>query len=636
MTEDSSKINTKLGKRKNAKLWKNSKNKKSKLLQEDTPALKSILKKESNHESGKNKLSPNQKKHDFSKIKKIKHDLQPDKTEPSLKRKNENQTESENKKIKLCELKKKARKLVRKKSDQKNFEVGKNLLKLWEELRREDCHPERKSQLLSQICELIKGRVKEFTFAHDTVRVLECVLASGTESHRSLVFEELKGDIISLSKAKYGKFCVLKMLRYGSKRQKEEIMKTFHGHVISLIRHNEAAEVVEAAFNECANSLQRFELIQEFFGADYKFFKTSNIQSLGEILEKSPETKSVIIDNIKRELMKVLEKSVVKHSIVHYILLQFMLYCDPASRSEVIESLRPVVPEILHTKDGSRVAMHCIWHGNIKDRKVIMKAMTTFVPKIAIEEHGHMVLLALFDCVDDTVALGKYIIKELVKNLLELSQNIHGKKVLIYLVNPRDPHFIHPDIISILKTGDGNVNSKKNPVVRSSELKSIISEPLIQLIVSNIPALYTDNAFCLFSAVILKHIAGDRTAAFRSIAKIAAEPYNSDNKNKHIIEVSGSNFMLKQLILNDASVLKEKDCTSTDTFSYVLANTVPSGVLKTWIECNRGAFLLVSLLETEIPEVVEKVKEELTGCKKYLAKKNYKGAEILLKLLKKV
>lgn len=37
--------------------------------------------------------------------------------------------------------------------------------------------------------------------------------------------------------------------------------------------------------------------------------------------------------------------------------------------------------------------------------------MKTFVKKIAMEEHGHMVLLALFDCVDDTTLIDKVIIK---------------------------------------------------------------------------------------------------------------------------------------------------------------------------------------------------------------------------------
>lgn len=59
-------------------------------------------------------------------------------------------------------------------------------------------------------------------------------------------------------------------------------------------------------------------------------------------------------------------RTVVKHSLIHHILHQFFLVADPESRSEIIESLNEVVPEILHTKDGSRVAMQCIWHGTPK------------------------------------------------------------------------------------------------------------------------------------------------------------------------------------------------------------------------------------------------------------------------------
>ncbi|KAG8193262.1 hypothetical protein JTE90_027006 [Oedothorax gibbosus] len=516
------------------------------------------------------------------------------------------------------------------KGQKEQFEVGKNLKRLWEELRREDCKEEKKSQLLKQACELLKGRVKEFTFAHDTVRVLECIISEGTENHRTILFEELKNEILPLITSKYGKFCVLKMLKYGNKEQKETIIKEFHGKVIQLIRHTEAAEVVEFAFNEIANATQRHELTQEFYGPTYKFFKTAEFKTLSDLFEKDPEKKDTVIKYMKEELLKVLDKSVVKHSIVHNVLWQFMQHCDPASKSEIIEALRESVPVILHTKDGSRVAMQCVWFGTLKDRKAIIKAMKTFVVKIAMEEHGHMVLLSLFDCVDDTKFLAQKIIGELKKELLQLSQNVHGKKVLIYLLNPRDSHYIHPDVINILKTGDGNETSKKDPEIRQSELKAVIAQPLLELIKENIQNQYTDNAFCLFTLVILQHTIGDKTEAFRAISELVIEPYTTDNKNTHAVEHSGSNFLFKQLIIHDKDRQKEGDV----TFSDVLINTVPKLVFKSWMECNRGAFLLVSLLETEIPSVVERIKEELAGCKTYLSKKRFKGAEILIKKLK--
>jgi len=35
-------------------------------------------------------------------------------------------------------------------------------------------------------------------------------------------------------------------------------------------------------------------------------------------------------------------------------------------RADMIEQLRERLVELLHTKEGSRVAMQCVWHGTAK------------------------------------------------------------------------------------------------------------------------------------------------------------------------------------------------------------------------------------------------------------------------------
>ncbi|KFM56588.1 hypothetical protein X975_21804, partial [Stegodyphus mimosarum] len=67
--------------------------------------------------------------------------------------------------------------------------------------------------------------------------------------------------------------------------------------------------------------------------------------------------------------------------------------------------------------------------------------------------------------------------------------------------------------------------------------------------------MYTDNAFCLFVATVLKFAVGDKSEAFKAIAELAAIPYTSETKNTHAIEHAGSSFMYKQLIIQD----KERD-----------------------------------------------------------------------------
>jgi pumilio family protein 6 len=51
--------------------------------------------------------------------------------------------------------------------------------------------------------------------AHDTVRVMECLVQYGNESEKLCVFEELKDEVVTLSQSIYARFLVRKLLEYG-------------------------------------------------------------------------------------------------------------------------------------------------------------------------------------------------------------------------------------------------------------------------------------------------------------------------------------------------------------------------------------------------------------------------------------
>lgn len=48
--------------------------------------------------------------------------------------------------------------------------------------------------------------------------------------------------------------------------------------------------------------------------------------------------------------------------------------------------------------------------------------------------------------------------QELVSSLAEVISNKHGKKVLLYLLSPRDPAHLLPEIVQLLEKGDGNAH----------------------------------------------------------------------------------------------------------------------------------------------------------------------------------
>ncbi len=57
----------------------------------------------------------------------------------------------------------------------------------------------------------------------------------------------------------------------------------------------------------------------------------------------------------------------------------------------------------------------------LQDRKVIVKSLKGLVGNVCSEEHGHLVLLALLDCVDDTV-----LVKKAVLSVSEMYSCCHG------------------------------------------------------------------------------------------------------------------------------------------------------------------------------------------------------------------
>lgn len=44
--------------------------------------------------------------------------------------------------------------------------------------------------------------------------------------------------------------------------------------------------------------------------------------------------------------------------------------------------------------------------------------------------------------------------QEILKSLHDVIQNQYGRKVMLYLLSPRDPLHFHPDVVRVLAEGD--------------------------------------------------------------------------------------------------------------------------------------------------------------------------------------
>lgn len=53
-------------------------------------------------------------------------------------------------------------------------------------------------------------------------------------------------------------------------------------------------------------------------------------------------------------------------SIIHRVFLEYINNSTNTERMEIIEQLSEHLVHMLHTKDGSKIAMECIWHSTAK------------------------------------------------------------------------------------------------------------------------------------------------------------------------------------------------------------------------------------------------------------------------------
>ena len=96
------------------------------------------------------------------------------------------------------------------------------------------------------------------------------------------------------------------------------MISSLYGHVCKLIRHAEASEVVEFAYNEYANRTQRTALVQEFYGSEFAIFKNSSSsepEGLGEVLAAHADKAKMILARMKDSLLPLLEKFVFSLSV---------------------------------------------------------------------------------------------------------------------------------------------------------------------------------------------------------------------------------------------------------------------------------------------------------------------------------
>ncbi|KAL1223697.1 Pumilio-like protein 24 [Cardamine amara subsp. amara] len=543
---------------------------------------------------------------------------------------------------------------ARKKKRKPHYSLEQELASLWEKMRRRDIGKEERSKLISEAIRKMKGKIKEIAGSHVSSRVLQTCVKYCSQAEKDAVYSELKPHFLTLATNPYAVHLLTKMLDGLSKQQLAACISSLRGHVARFLRHTVGSIVVERAY-DLGTAAQKQELLAELYSTELQLFKslTSTTEKrVVDIIAKLGLQKGAVNRHMTAIVQPILEKGIVDHSITHKLLIEYLTITDKTSAADVIQQLKgPLLVRMVHTRDGSRLAMLCIKHGSAKERKKIIKEMKNHVQRMASDQFGSMVLACIFSIVDDTKLVTKFIVRELVPALKDLVLGKNGRRPLLQLLHPNSSRYLSQDDLASLdlsvpslcsmdksetssqtKDSDGNESgeeakdeqkdtdneenvtvavSKKDPLVRRQELlvNSGLAERLIDVCTENAEEFLMSNfgkevmyevAVGGSDGILCPSLSEKLCELYEAITSVAAKPKPEEPEkiSEHILENFHSSRTIRRLVL---------DCPA---FASILFKKALSGNCRSWAQghCSK---ILSAFLETEDVQVREMAEKEL-------------------------
>ena len=490
---------------------------------------------------------------------------------------------------------------------------------------------EERKELVAELFTIITGRVKEFVFKHDSVRVIQCAVKYSSPEQKRLIARELQGEYQALAESKYAKFLIAKLV-VGDDEIRDIVVPEFFGHVKRLIRHPEASWIMDDIYRTIATKEQKAKMLREWYGPEFVIFRSAKDivvkAELSEILKESPEKRGPIMQHLKDMTNQLVQKKTTGYTMLHDALLQYFLNTKPGSSeaTEFLEMLKDdeegdCYKNLAFTKSGARLVCLALAYGNSKDRRTILKFFKTHIKLLAGDMNGYLVLLAAYDLIDDTVMSSKAIFPELLckdmeakmrdDELFNMTENLSGRIPLLYLMNQEDQQpkwLIPPEHVKIINEIHEirTTTSKKDPEVRRSELVRAASQPLLDLIAARQEDLIRSSFGCQFLAEVLLGGIGEKSVALRSIAELAQMAHRSETQAA--LQTPHAGRLLKTLVQGGRFDRKTKSVVLVEPrlqFGDILYdNLVTRGAPDAVIGWAGGAnsWIIVALLES--PEFV--------------------------------
>ena len=219
------------------------------------------------------------------------------------------------------------------------------LKKMWEKIRlKRMSKSDRQSLVQKSIATLADGDLHDLIFKHDASRVVQSLLKyADVKTDRPRLLKELEPHFVQMAQSAYGRFVVLKALKYAPNAQwRSRIVQAFMDSpsnkvkMTKLIKHKQAALVVDTIYCLYANAKERQLMIEYYYGPEFLILQQSASAleataekksqnnsgkriSLEMVLQRFPEKRERILTQMKDRLLTLVGKegTVGQNEILH-------------------------------------------------------------------------------------------------------------------------------------------------------------------------------------------------------------------------------------------------------------------------------------------------------------------------------
>ncbi|KAI1137021.1 ARM repeat-containing protein [Hypoxylon sp. FL0543] len=529
--------------------------------------------------------------------------------------------------------------------------------KLWERLRLKSKVPkEERHKLVEELFSITTGRMKDFALKHDAVRVVQTAIKYATPERRKMIAKELKGAYPLLAESKYAKFLIGKLLVKGDEEVRDMIVPEFFGKVRKLINHPEASWILDDIYRGIATKEQKAILLREWYGPEFHIFRqaqqgeTAPTAELSKILEENPSKRGPTMKYLRDMTNQLIQKKMTGFTMLHDAMYQYYINVKPGSEEakEYMETIKEdengdLLKNMAFTKSGARLVCLLLAHGSAKDRKQILKTYKDTFQLMSTDPYGHLIILAAYDLIDDTVLTSKSIISELIgkteqdeaSNIVISANNLNARLTIRYPLEGASKALFdagHADDLKLLEElwEIRKTTSKKDPETRRKELVAALSPQLLAAIAASpLDLISTSHGSQLVTEALLSCV-GDKSKALQAIASTAQgdpnevepsdESANVAFPREHISKAPHGGRMFKTLIAGGHFDKASRQIIPADPplhFADILYPFIKDHIMA-WAT-GPSSFVVVSLLEADDFSH----KDELKG----ILKKNKKALE---------